>query len=714
MDIETLTNHISKLGKQYFDKVCNLVFLEIFRYTAINIDGSYDGGTDIVTIKDGQRERIAYQITTQKTDIKNKAYRDAKKAIEKLSIDKYYFLTTYNLSEIESRMIEDEISKDLGIKASCFSPRLIAGLILRENKLNKILDALNYPLPRQHGNIVDIKEKALHSYSLFSDDASKLKYSVYEDTILFSLYKNSMSEDELINSVITFLNLNEDTRDFIKRKIDSLFGKSSVEKEENGNIILSPKSFEDLENRQKLYERELANLSAAQTDLLKEKNIPWTEDESKKISLWIANAYIANQFENLKDINASIVNRDFYNISENGAFKIKDYFIKHKSIQEDIADEITNELLEMASSHPLITKISRASVYVALDGNNPIISSKAIGASRWSDIKIIIEPSVALPFICSVLYNGNTNKFFNNSVRSIVQAKELDSLLFIPYYYINECAGHLLTARKYIGFEDNKELEYSANVFISNYFFLKNRGIKTPDTILEYLQTFSNSIKIEKDNVKVWVRSIMTDLQSILTTNGIQYIDIPQYNESDIQDIEITYKEILEEQKVKKKLHLIKNDVYTLKATNERIVKEGEVWVILTNDKSLINFSKTDYFKGWITNPLRFLQITELSKPMSESKLISLVHSVATFSERTLSLGARIMDRLISLSSKEIQNYELKVEIEKFKQETINSVNIEDPNILDLIDSKTDEFIEKLGLSKLEELEINDDTIRNE
>ena len=714
MDIETLTNHISKLGIQYFDKVCNLVFLEIFRYTAINIDGSYDGGTDIVTIKDGQRERIAYQITTQKTDIKNKAYRDAKKAIEKLSIDKYYFLTTYNLSEIESRMIEDEISKDLGIKASCFSPRLIAGLILRENKLNKILDALNYPLPRQHGNIVDIKEKALHSYSLFSDDASKLKYSVYEDTILFSLYKNSMSEDELINSVITFLNLNEDTRDFIKRKIDSLFGKSSVEKEENGNIILSPKSFEDLENRQKLYERELANLSAAQTDLLKEKNIPWTEDESKKISLWIANAYIANQFENLKDINASIVNRDFYNISENGAFKIKDYFIKHKSIQEDIADEITNELLEMASSHPLITKISRASVYVALDGNNPIISSKAIGASRWSDIKIIIEPSVALPFICSVLYNGNTNKFFNNSVRSIVQAKELDSLLFIPYYYINECAGHLLTARKYIGFEDNKELEYSANVFISNYFFLKNRGIKTPDTILEYLQTFSNSIKIEKDNVKVWVRSIMTDLQSILTTNGIQYIDIPQYNESDIQDIEITYKEILEEQKVKKKLHLIKNDVYTLKATNERIVKEGEVWVILTNDKSLINFSKTDYFKGWITNPLRFLQITELSKPMSESKLISLVHSVATFSERTLSLGARIMDRLISLSSKEIQNYELKVEIEKFKQETINSVNIEDPNILDLIDSKTDEFIEKLGLSKLEELEINDDTIRNE
>ena len=98
---------------------------------------------------------------------------------------------------------------------------------------------------------------------------------------------------------------------------------------------------------------------------------------------------------------------------------------------------------------------------------------------------------------------------------------------------------------------------------------------------------------------------------------------------------------------------------------------------------------------------------------MSESKLISLVHSVATFSERTLSLGARIMDRLINLSSKEIQNYELKAEIEKFKKETIESINIDDPNIFVIIDTKTDEFISKHGLDKKieEEQEINDDKI---
>ena len=68
----------------------------------------------------------------------------------------------------------------------------------------------------------------------------------------------------------------------------------------------------------------------------------------------------------------------------------------------------------------------------------------------------------------------------------------------------------------------------------------------------------------------------------------------------------------------------------------------------------------------------------------------------------------------IGLSSSEIQNYELKAEIEKFKKETIESINIEDPNIYEVIDVKTDEFISKHGLmleNQEVEDEINDDKI---
>jgi len=395
--------------------------------------------------------------------------------------------------------------------------------------------------------------------------------------------------------------------------------------------------------------------------------------------------------------------------------KLRSFLLSQKKVSKDNVDNVVNDLLEIASTHPLINKITRATVYVSLDGNNPIASAKAIGASRWSDVNIILEPSVALPYLCSLLYNGNTNRFFKTSVKSVNQAKSLDSLLYMPYYYFNECAGHLLTARKYNGFEDQaKELEFSNNAFISNYFNLKNQGIKVPPSIAEYLETFSNSIKIERVDTKTWVRAIMTDLQSLFTSNRVEYVDVPHYTDEDIEEIKYQFQDILDSLNIFKKLHLFKNDIYTLKATNERIVKNGEVWTILTNDKSLISFSKTDNYKGWITNPYKFLEITELSKPISESKLVSLVHSVATFSEKTLSLGARIMDRLVTLSSKEIQNWELKSEINKFKKETIDSLNIEDPNVYNFIDTKTDEFISNHGLSvndSEKDDDINDDIV---
>lgn len=50
-------------------------------------------------------------------------------------------------------------------------------------------------------------------------------------------------------------------------------------------------------------------------------------------------------------------------------------------------DIIIDKMLQMASNHPLIVKLTRASVYIALEGTNPLSASKTLGANRWSDIK---------------------------------------------------------------------------------------------------------------------------------------------------------------------------------------------------------------------------------------------------------------------------------------------------------------------------------------
>ena len=363
------------------------------------------------------------------------------------------------------------------------------------------------------------------------------------------------------------------------------------------------------------------------------------------------------------------------------------------------------KLLDIASNHPLITKIARASMYLALEGANPISSAKALGANRWTDFNILIEPTVAIPYTCAQLYKGVVNRYFDLSIHSVHQARKLGSRLYIPYFYLNECAGHLLRARKYDGLELNEEeLVYSSNAFVANYFALKRQGIRVPSTFMDYLTSYSTNIKTERQDVKNWVRAIQTDIQSILERSGIQFIESPFYNPGDCKEFEMEYMHHLVELGMEKHTHLMNHDIWGLQFTNDKM-KNGEHWIILTYDTSMISISKSDIYKGWITNPIKFLDFTESTKPLSESKLINLVHSFATFSEKTLSAGARIMDRVINYASPSMQNWEFKREIEAFKKDMLSHINLDNPNYIIQVDKKTDEFLLKQGIALKEELE---------
>lgn len=710
MDIETLTNHISGLGKHYFENACKIVLQDVFNLNAINVDGKNDGGTDFTSFaSNGERLNVAYQITTQKTDIKNKAYKDAKKVIDKLGVTRFYFLTTLNLDETDSRKIEHQISSELTIPTTCLSARNIAGFLISENLLNKFLDETNYPLPRENRSTLEYREMALHSYTLLSDDSSKLKLGIYDDTVLFVLSNiESCSEEILIHEVRTFLNLGDERTDVLQRRIGALFGKNLIKRTSDGSIELTPQSKSDLDSRKTVYDIELTSLASAQVDLMRnEFSTDWSGEDSKKVALWLANAFISDQISNLKDAKASIVSNPLFDIEENGLDKLRTFLVKEKKIDIKQVETIIEKLLENASDHPLITKISRASIYLALEGSNPISSAKALGASRWSEFNILVEPTVAIPFACSQLYKGKVNRYFDTAIRAVNQAKKLGARLYVPFFYINECAGHLLKARRYNDLELNEhELAYSNNAFISNYYALKLNGIRVPESLMDYLCSYSSAIKTERADVKLWVRAIMTDIQSILSRGGVEFIDVPFYNDGDCAEFEKEYIFQLSELEIDKKSHLIKHDTYALQFTNDDILRNQNHWIVLTYDRSMISVARNHIYKGWITNPIKFLDFTEATKPLSETKLISLVHSVATFSEKTLAAGARIIDRVVRFASDEMQNWEFKQEIEKFKAHAIEEIDLTKSNFSIEVDRRTDEFLKRMGIEKID----SDDT----
>jgi len=703
MDQETLSNHIAGLGKTLFDNACKIVLRDIFHLNAINVDGKNDGGTDFASFTaNGERKSVAYQITTQKSDIKKKSYKDAAKSINKLGSKRFYFFTTFFLSETEVRKLENEISNELDIAATCLSSNQIAGLILNENLLNRFLDESNYPLPRDYSSqSFDYREMALHSYTLISDDAMDMKDGIYDDSLLFVLSNNEpLYEIELVKKVKEFLGLNDSKDEPLKKRIGALFGKNKLKRLSNDKIELTNNAKVDILGRKKVYESELQNLTAAQVDLMRnDYNSDWSTEDSKKIAIWIAESAISDQISTLKDAKASIVSNPIFKIEGNGVSKIKKYLKDEKKITKDKIDGVVEKLLKLASNHPLITKISRATIYVALEGVNPVSSAKALGANRWSDFNIMIEPTVAIPYACSQLYEGHVNRYFDLSIRAIQRAKKLGARLYIPYFYINECAGHLLQARKYQDLALNeKELQFSSNAFVANYYALKDQNIKLPPTLIDYLCSFSSAVKSERKDTKEWIRAIMTDFQSNLSKFNVEFVGVPFYQQGDCVAFELEYMHQIRKYELNKPVHLINHDVWALQFTNDQINKMGSHWIILTYDRSLIGVSRTGQYSGWITNPMKFLDLTESARPLSEVQLFSLVHSVATYSEKTLSAGARIIDRIIKYASSEIQNWEFKNEIVRFKHELVNSLNFDSDDFTQEVDKKIDDFLKSKGI----------------
>lgn len=716
MDLETFANHITNLGKQDFDILCRIVLSDVLGLQVFNVDGKDDGGTDFVAINNGgRRNKVAYQITTQKSDIGNKAYKDAKKSIDKLGINQYFFLPTYNLSETHARKLEVEISGELGVASTVYTPKIMAGFIIENNLVRKFYELTGVEDGyKQTRASVDYLEMALHTYTILSNDTKNLKSQVYDDTLLYLLSETETGEtrESLIDETVELINLPESKKTVLNGRIDALMQKSCIKKTELGLLVLTDKCAEDIALRKRLYNSEQSTFYTAQTDLLKEYNIEWNQQDSKESSVWIAEDIIYQQISGLKSAGAVISNPFFRNVRKNGLDKLRKHLLSKKKIDKTKIEEVVKRMVAMASKHPLVVKIVRASVYISLEGSKPLAAAKSLGVDDWGDVNMLVEPTIGIPHICSLQYKGSVNAYFDNAISAINRAKKLGVNLLIPYNYIKECAGHLLLARKYDGLDlDPEEMKLSRNAFVANYYAQKLNGISMPDCFLDYLATFSPSIKTEHGDTKEWIRDITTDIQSILLQSGIEYLEVPFYEENEIEEIHRAYVDYLSPS-YPKPPHLVMNDVVVLKCVNDRVIKNNDHWILLTYDNSLIRVSGERFNHVWINNPYTFLDMTELTSDMPDKQFCSLIHSFAQYSEHTLSIGARIIDRIVYYASENLQQWQFKQDIETLKKDLIKTSLNKDMNY---VDTKTDEFLKKHGVNidgdTEEEADIQNDSI---
>ena len=711
MQQDTLSNFIANLGKTEFDVVCRIIIQDILHCRCVNVDGKGDGGTDFVEIdRNGSLPPVAYQITTQKDDINRKAWRDAKKAIKNYNCDKFLFFTTKKLTLVDSHRLGNEISTTLGVATTVYFPQLIAGLLIGENLVSRYLEETHsVEFTDVCKNSADYRQMTLYGYSLMSDDSISFKKQTYDDALLVTLAEKEegMLREELVAKTIKLLSIPSIKSAFLLGRVDSLMSRKSIIKSEmiDGGVRLHPAIKENIMQRKQLYAAEISGLSRVIADLMKEYNVNWTLEDTRKSSVFIAGAYISKRLEVLQEADASLLISFAKVFDKSDLSKLRTYLLKNKKLNVDSLNEVVDKILNLAANHPLIEKLTRAAVYIGLEGTNPLASARVIGAYRWSDVNIMIEPTIGIPWLCSYLFNNKEDEQFKNVVYSIDRAKKIGARLRIPYVYIEECAGHLLMARKFNGLDLNAaEMQYSSNAFVANYYRLKSKGATLPASFLDYLSIFAPAIKAEHSDMRMWRREILTTMQSYFTRNGIEFEEITQYDADRLNAIIDQYADYLDTKGKTKKMHLLRNDAKVLNHINERISQDGEHWMMITYDRTLIEVAQQLKNLGWVCAPTDFIDMTAMSSENGEETIFSLIHSVASMSERTLSIGARILDNIIMYASKQMQEWEFKQEVEKFKEEMVQRViKSENKDFISVVDKETEDFLKQHGVNVADE-----------
>jgi hypothetical protein len=382
MNVDSLASSIGGLGQRDFRNVVALVLKELFDLIPVSVDGRLDGGSDWRLFSNrGDSTSAAYQDTTQEGDWESKAFKDAEKALNELGATRYFFLTSRTHSNIKLRQLEDRITSNLHIPATCIGGREIAGLIVEKGLIGEYLNAVDAPEAPAPTSRPDFREIALHAYATLGQDAHELKNTVYDDSILnTSFHLGPLGREELLRETINLLGCEDDRKQRIHRRVDSLLTRGMLVSVTDKKIGLSPLAQTELENAERIYLKEFDSLVSAQASLMEhEHNLPWSRRDSEKVSVYLARAFIQRQLDSAQKARITLDATGLFRNLGDPVQDLRDY-LREKSVPPARVQATIAEMLEHAKDLPIVKKLSRVALYVALEGGDPISCAKAIGA----------------------------------------------------------------------------------------------------------------------------------------------------------------------------------------------------------------------------------------------------------------------------------------------------------------------------------------------
>lgn len=672
MDAEDIKTRIISLGRRQFKAVVSLFLKRYYNLTAIDIDGPGDSGNDWFTFKEpgGKILRLCVQDTVQDQRWEEKAVKDAIKAVSELNANRYFFFTkrAHNPSNVLD--VRNRIYQDAEVDAEVWEATSMAQMIVTKEWEEDFLSAIGSAFSQKRPSMPEI---SLCTYCNLSADAKTHRDEIYADTLLSVLREcDPTSKEKLIESVLHLLGSSPGQRQLIDKQIQSLLSKKKVVQHSETKLLsLSNQTRKMIEQSERLYFNDWAELKTKLGEVLLEFKVHWKPEDAEVFTVNLARWFVANQMEGLRNAGAELLSGSWAQNMSAGDQSLReilhDLGVKPKQFRE-----VVSKLVETARSAPVLSKLVRTAVFAALEGRDPLLSARALGAVGWPEVRILLDASVAIPFLCAALTEPVHDFIYGLSSEALECLRGLGAICCVTTGHLEECASHLLQASYYDDFDEEPEflgaLKNSENAFVAFYFSLRCENKSCPPSLREFLNLFStyNVNRRDGDWFSV-LRGTASDLRDLLRNYTVTVVNEDRVSSTRYDELARRHDLLLGTRP--KPFHLRAHDLHALAHLEAKRESNDNVWMLLTWDKLLMRLAQEELKSSWVISPEVAMDFSQPCRRLSDTQWCAIAHKVARTASPGDALASKIIDVVAHLASDRLKDWHFRESIRKYTEE---------------------------------------------
>lgn len=671
-------NWISELSEDHFNELI-LNYIKEYYDTkdAYICNGPYDGGNDLVLTIKGKEIKRNIQITIQKKDIEKKVIDDVSKAFQNVSkfsyLNKLDVYCSQHLSETKQQELKRTAFIDYNIELIIYDNYRLAELVTEYKSMLAVLRKVKeQAFPKESLNI-DKNTKILFDCLSTNSNIGAIKINFIVSYILFHIYDNGPSTTtELYNSINNIF-----CNKFTKSYFEGLIGKLNQTGEIQAINQDKPKRF-DLSSttRYRLDEIKQRSIIAEKSliseyhEIIQQYNLDLNIEEISK--------FIINMFNENYEVDVDEISQK----SNNRRIQLKKiyadllaYINKKAQVEEDVAKEIAQKLIDVSNKNTSINKSSISKMFI-----NLFQDDKLEDYLNRAERTLYLDTQILLQIICTS-YKGISNPdILYNIVKDFSVAIDNSNVpisLHTTDGYIEEVVAHLRNALKLEQFLDLpyiKSLGRSKNVFFN--FYLSLRDIEEYESFTDFIVQL---LDIEADDViNNFDYAVTNSLRYIFESLNIDIEPTPYIEPDEYQKYKREYEKILTFNNLDQKSYEArKNDLKTILYIAKEFVSNTPIPpYLITWDSSFYTvrdeLKKFREIKYWhiyspqkFTNTLSILNF-KIDPTSVNNNIISLVEENFNLSNSTISF----LDVLNNLfDKKDLSKWELAQKFASLRKE---------------------------------------------